>query len=64
MESDTFRIEHIQSAGPIVHYEFFHNETGALLNVELNKESSRNLQLELDETIFASIGNVKFFCDK
>lgn len=54
-------VKHIQAVGPIVCYEFISPETGEILSVELNKESSRNLQLHEDETVFAGIGNIRFF---
>lgn len=55
--------KHIQAVGPIVCYEFVTRDTGEMLNVELNKESSRNLQLRKDESVYAGIGNIKFFGD-
>jgi sulfate transport system ATP-binding protein len=54
-------VKRIQAVGPITCYEFVSSETGELLQVELSKESSRNLQLHEEEKVFADIANVKFF---
>jgi sulfate transport system ATP-binding protein len=56
-------VKHIQAVGPVVHYELFSSATGELLNAELNKDSSRDLQLRENETVFAEIRNIRFFKD-
>jgi sulfate transport system ATP-binding protein len=56
--------KHIQAVGPIVCYEFTTRDTGEMLNVELSKETSRNLQVKEDEMVFAGIGNIRFFGER
>jgi sulfate/thiosulfate transport system ATP-binding protein len=56
-------VKHIQTVGPLVHYELIKSDTGESMIAELNKENCRDLNLRENETVFIEIRNIMFFND-
>lgn len=56
-------VKHVNSAGPLVHVELERTDDGSRFVVELTKEESRQLPLELSAQVFVELRNVRVFAE-
>ena len=57
-------IKHVNSVGPLVHLDLERNDDKSLFTVELPKEESRTLPLQLGSVVYVELKNVRVFADE